>query len=76
MRDRRRPFWYLRRRRRGVASEIDEELSVHIEMRAEELAGGLPRGGAREAIRQFGDLKDAHVLPRQDRAKEARMHRG
>ena len=33
----RRPFWYLGRRRRTVEAEIDEELALHLEMRAREL---------------------------------------
>ena len=36
-------FWYLRRRR--VASDVDEELRLHLEMRVEELiAAGMPAG--------------------------------
>ena len=31
----RRPFWYLRRR--AVKAEVDEELSLHLEMRVAEL---------------------------------------
>src|SRR5438093_223420 len=57
-RHRHRPFWYLRRRRETVQSEIDEELKLHLEMRTADLkARGLPPDVARrEALRQFGDL--------------------
>ena len=50
---RRRPFWHLRRGADLVSSEIDEELSVHIELRTEELtrhAGCRPtRRGAKRS---------------------------
>ena len=75
---RRRPFWHLRRGPELVSSEIDEELSVHIDLRAEELqARGLPADVARrEAIRQFGDLQSTRDYCRQqDMAKEQGMHR-
>jgi putative ABC transport system permease protein len=58
--DRRRPlFWYIRRRRRAVASEVDEELALHIELRAEALVarGWSAEAARREALRQFGDLE-------------------
>jgi putative ABC transport system permease protein len=76
--DRRRPFWHLRRGADLVSSEIDEELSVHIDLRTEELtARGLsPDAARREAIRQFGDLKATRAYCReQDLAKEQVMHR-
>src|SRR5207244_3041817 len=74
-RERRRPFWYLRRRREAVASDVDEELTLHVEMRAEELqARGMPRG---EALRQFGDLKyTRQYCLQQGLVKETRMHHG
>jgi putative ABC transport system permease protein len=52
------PFWYLRRGRGRIHSEIDEELRTHLEMRTEALiAGGMtPEDARREAVRQFGDL--------------------
>lgn len=54
----RRPFWYLRRNRRAIESEIDEELDLHLQMRVAELqATGLSLDAAQcEARRQFGDL--------------------
>ena len=61
-----------------MSSEIDEELSVHIELRTEELkAHGLAADAARrEAIRQFGDLQRTRDYCRQqDMAKEQVMHR-
>src|SRR5918993_1835741 len=58
-------FWYLRRR--GVASDVDEELRLHLEMRVEELiAAGMPENEARrEALRQFGDLETTRRYCRQ-----------
>ena len=76
---RRRPFWYLRRRPETVASEVDEELNSHLEMRIAELkADGLTVEGARrEALRQFGDLENTRKYCRQQaRDKENRMQRG
>jgi predicted permease len=72
----RRPFWYLRRR--SVKADVDEELTVHIEMRIDELvAGGLTRDDARaEAMRQFGDLEGTReYCQQQDEAKETVMQR-
>jgi predicted permease len=76
---RRRPFWYLRRRPATLASEIDEELNVHLAMRVEELrADGLsPDAARREAIRQFGNLDyTRRYCQRQGLQKEKRMQRG
>ncbi|HXI31530.1 MAG TPA: ABC transporter permease [Vicinamibacterales bacterium] len=76
---RRRRFWYLGRTRDRVAADVDEELRVHLEMRAEELrAAGLSSDAAsREAIRQFGDLEATRQYCRtQDEGAEARMRRG
>jgi hypothetical protein len=73
---RRRPFWYLRRRSDEVASEIDEELAGHLEMKVEELRsrGWSPDDARREAIRQFGDLEGTRQYCRQqDHSKERRM---
>jgi hypothetical protein len=52
-RQRPRPFWYLRRRPETVRSEIDEELTLHLEMRTEELEarGMSPDEARREALR-------------------------
>jgi len=75
----RRPFWYLRRRRETVQSEIDEELKLHLEMRTEDLkARGLPHDEARrEALRQFGDLPGTReYCRRQNEEKEKQMRRG
>ncbi len=72
----RRPFWYLRRR--SVGDEIDEELSVHLEMRIADLvaAGASPEDARREALRQFGDLEATRKYCReQDEGKETTMQR-
>ena len=77
--DRKRPFWYLGRTRRTVASEIDEELSFHMERRVEELrASGLsPDAARREALRQFGDVETTRrYCRRQAEQKEKRMRLG
>ena len=75
----RRPFWYLGRRPETVASDVNEELQLHLEMRVRELQeGGLSSTDARrEALRQFGDLERAREYCRQqDQQKERRMRRG
>ena len=74
-----RPFWYIRRRPESVVSDVDEELTAHLEMRVEELmARGLSAEAARnEALRQFGDLDYTRQYCRQqDDRKEAQMQRG
>jgi predicted permease len=61
-----------------VASEIDDELRVHLEMRVEELiAGGMTAEDARrEALRQFGDLEETRVYcRREDEKGENRVQR-
>ncbi len=76
---RHRPFWYLRRRPETLESEVDEELSLHLEMRAEELKKrGMSDDAARgEALRQFGDLEATRAYcRRQDQEKERHMQRG
>ena len=72
----RRPFWYLRRR--SVKSEVDEEITLHLDMRVGELiAGGMSREEARrEALRQFGDLEATReYCLRQDERREKDMQR-
>src|SRR5215208_374266 len=74
----RRPFWHLRRRPARVVSDVDEELRVHLEMRAEELrAGGMaPEAAQREALRRFGDLEGTRRYCRQQSiGKEKRVQR-
>jgi putative ABC transport system permease protein len=74
----RRPFWHLRRRPARVVSDVDEELRVHLEMRAEELrAGGMaPEAAQREALRRFGDLEGTRRYCRQQSiGKENRVQR-
>ena len=74
-----RAFWYLRRRPDKVASEIDEELRAHLDMRIDELtARGLSPDEARqEALRQFGDLEATRAYCRQqDLRKETHVQRG
>ena len=71
-------FWYLRRRPDVVASEIDEELNLHLELRVEELKSrGMPIDEARqEALRQFGDLEQTRRYCRhQDEEKDTHMQR-
>jgi predicted permease len=65
-------------RRRSVASDVDEELKHHLEMRVEELvASGMARGEAhREALRQFGDLEATRRYCRQqDETRETVVQR-
>ncbi|MBA2355701.1 MAG: ABC transporter permease [Acidobacteria bacterium] len=72
----RRPFWFLRRR--DIESEVDEELQLHLDMRAAQLqAEGLPAEEARKmAVRQFGDLEATRrYCRRQDDARENVMQR-
>src|SRR5262245_66581023 len=79
MSEARKPLWYLRRRSASVASEVDEELATHLQMRIEELmAHGLPADEARrEALRQFGDLEFTRQYCRtQDLRKETQVQRG
>ncbi len=73
---RRRPFWYISRRPSTVATDVDEELDVHLEMRIAELkARGMTADAARrEALRRFGDLEYTRQYCReQDLRKETRM---
>src|SRR5687767_5159429 len=73
-----RRFWYLRRKAKTVASEVDEELALHLELRIAELrARGLPDAEARrEAVRRFGDLDATRrYCRRQDEEKESQMQR-
>jgi predicted permease len=72
----RKPFWFLRRR--SVASDVDEELNLHLDMKIADLrARGLSAADARaEAIRQFGDLeRTREYCRRQDEQKEKEMQR-
>jgi predicted permease len=74
----RRPFWHLRRPRRRIAEEIDEELRTHLDLREHELrARGLPPDAARlEAARQFGDIEQTRsYCLRQDIRKDSHMGR-
>lgn len=71
-----RPFWYIRRR--SVQSDVDEELSLHLEMRVEELRSrGMPIEDARRvALSQFGDLEGTReYCRRQDQKKETQVQR-
>ena len=76
----RRPFGYhLGRRKETVGQEIDEELRLHLELRAEELrASGMSEEAARrEALLRFGDLEQTRrYCKRQDLRKERSMRRG
>ena len=57
--DRPPPFWFLRRRKRDIEREIDEEIETHLSMRIDALVrSGWTEADARhEAVRQFGDRK-------------------
>jgi putative ABC transport system permease protein len=74
----RRPFVYLRRPRRAIQQEIDEEIRDHIERRSAALrAQGYSENEARaEAERQFGDIDATRRYCReQDERKDAVMIR-
>jgi putative ABC transport system permease protein len=60
-------FWYLRRGRDRIESEVEEELRLHLDMRTEELvaAGMTPDEARRESVRQFGDLRTTRDYCRQ-----------
>jgi predicted permease len=65
-------------RRRAVKAEVDEELSLHLEMRINELiaTGMAPDDARREALRQFGDLDATReYCRRQDEERENEMQR-
>lgn len=71
-------YWYLRRKPKTVASEVDEELRHHLELRIQELqARGLSHEEAeREARRLFGDLEAARRYCRhQDERREDDVQR-
>ena len=71
-----RPFWFLRRRH--IASEVDEELQMHLDLRAADLraAGASPDEARRLARREFGDVDATRRYCRQqDEARETVMHR-
>ena len=70
---RRRAFWFLRRDQRALRGEIDEELRVHLQMRAGQLRelGYSSSDAEREALRQFGDVEGTRMYcERQDMQKE------
>jgi putative ABC transport system permease protein len=74
----RRPFWYLRRPRRVVRADIDEEIRVHLEMRSDALQrdGMAADEARREALRRFGDVEAARkYCESQHTHKETAMHR-
>ena len=76
--ERSRPFWYLRRGPETVASEVNEELRQHLDMKVEELtASGMPAEEARrEALRQFGDLEGtSRYCRREDERGERNVQR-
>src|SRR5262245_5059290 len=72
-RQRRRLFWYLKRRPETIEADVDAELDHHLELRvaALEREGLSPQAARQEALRQFGDLERTREYCRQqDRAKE------
>ena len=61
-----------------VASEVDEELAFHVDLRTRKLidAGMSPDDAAREAMRQFGNLRDVRQsCITHDEARERAMQR-
>ena len=63
---------------RRIATDVDDELRFHLQMRTDELvAGGLPRERARaQAEREFGDLAYTRAyLRREDAARDSRERR-
>jgi predicted permease len=78
MEQKRKPFWFLRRRRADIAAGIDAELRDHLERRTAALIrDGLSPDEARaEARRRFGDLDATRRYCReQHQAKEKGMRR-
>ena len=74
----RRPFWYLGRRPETVASDVNEELQLHLEMRVEELkARGCrpPTPGARHSGSSADLERTREYCRQQDQQKERRMRR-
>jgi predicted permease len=71
---------YFRLRPRGaaqIASEVDEEIALHIELRSQELmaAGLSPEEARAEAERRFGALQRSRLkLQRRAEARERRMN--
>ena len=73
----RRPFWFLRRP--DVASDVDEELQLHFDMRVAELMGKgqRPEDARQTALRQFGDVEATRRYCRQqDEHVETATQRG
>lgn len=74
----RRAFHLALRRDRGWERDVDDEIALHLALRAEQLiAEGVPRGKAvEEAVRRFGrpDESRARLLDAA-RHREQRMHR-
>ena len=61
-----------------IAREVDDELSFHLEMRAQRLiaAGWTPDAARREALRQFGDVDSVKQdCVTMDEQRERAMHR-
>ena len=74
----RRPFWFLRRGRRDIAADVEDELREHLDRRTDALvAAGLSRDEARrEAARRFGDIEATRRYCRQQHEhKERGMQR-
>jgi putative ABC transport system permease protein len=78
MTDKRKPFWFLRRRSRDIAVDVEEELRDHLERRVEALvrAGRSPAAARREALERFGNIDHTRrYCRRQDEVKEQEMQR-
>jgi predicted permease len=68
-----RSFWFLRRGRRALRDEVDEELQAHLQMRETELIeqGRSSADARREALQQFGDVETTRrYCEQQDIRKE------
>src|SRR4051812_36989145 len=74
----RKPFWFLRRKSRDIAADVDDELHEHLDRRTDELiaAGLSPDDARRQAIGRFGDVEATRRYCRQQHElKERDMQR-
>jgi putative ABC transport system permease protein len=76
--ERRNPLRHLFKSPRQIAAEVDEEILLHLELRAQELErhGWEPSAAREEARRAFGDLDATRrACVRSDRRREKTMER-
>src|SRR5829696_4005083 len=72
----RRLFHFLGRRTRPLEADVDDEIQLHLALRAEQFMGrGLaPDDARREALRRFGDVDVARrEITNIDRGREVRV---